>query len=532
MKRIIFILASLLLLCGLTIIACGTEETPTPTPVVTGGGVLTLYGIDPYTLDPGVSGEMTSHEYISQIFTGLVRLDDNLEPVPDIAERWEISDNGRVYTFFLREDVAFHDGRKVTAGDFKYSWDRACNPATGSSVAPTYLGDIAGVDDVLAGRTDEISGVEVLDDYTLRVTIDAPRAYFLYKLSYPTSCVVDKHNVAEGRNWWHEPNGTGPFKLKSWQENEEIILERHAGYYGQVSGIERVEYKLWAGVPMNLYETGEIDVTGVSVPYIDRVTDPKGPFSTQLQITPELSFSYIGFNTTKPPFNDVNVRKAFTRAIDKDRVVSLVFRDLVEPAAGILPPGIPGYDDSLTGLDYNVTRARELISLSSYGDVSNLPPITLTTTGYGGSISPSLEAIITQWRENLGVEVTVRQLEPERFLYHLKEEKDEMFDIGWVADYPHPQDFLEILFRTGVEYNYAEYSNPEVDDILTRAAVETDRESSLELYRQAEKLLIDDAACLPLWFGKNYTLVKPNVEGYELNPMGYAALNRVSLRDK
>ena len=177
MKRFIFTLASLLLLCGLSISACGKAESPTP--VVSGGGVLTLYGVDPYTLDPGVSGDMLSHEYIAQIFTGLVRLDDNLEPVPDIAERWEISDDGRTYTFYLRQDVVFHDGRKVTAADFKYSWDRACNPATGSNVALTYLGDIVGVSEVLAGRTDEISGVEVLDDYVIRVTIDAQRVYFL-----------------------------------------------------------------------------------------------------------------------------------------------------------------------------------------------------------------------------------------------------------------------------------------------------------------------------------------------------------------
>jgi len=248
-----------------------------------------------------------------------------------------------------------------------------------------------------------------------------------------------------------------------------------------------------------------------------------------LVIVPELSFDYIGFNTTKPPFDDVNIRRAFSQAIDKEKLVSLVFRDMVQAANGILPPGIPGFNEDLTGLNYDVTKAKQLIKESKYGDVSQLPPITITTLGWGGLISQGLEAIIHQWRQNLGVEVKVRQLEPERFFYHLREEKDEMFSIGWIADYPHPQDFLDVLFHTGVDNNYGEYSNPEIDALLERARVELDSNVSLALYQQAEQQLVEDAACLPLWFGRNYVLVKPYVSGYNVNPMGFAMLNRVSI---
>jgi oligopeptide transport system substrate-binding protein len=292
-----------------------------------------------------------------------------------------------------------------------------------------------------------------------------------------------------------------------------------------------VEYHLWAGMPMNLYETGEIDVAGVASIYIDRVTDPAGPFFDELRNTPELSFSWLGFNVTKPPFDDVNVRKAFTQALDKDKIISLTFRDLVQRAEGILPPGIPGYNPDLAGLEYNVAAARELISQSRYGGVANLPPITITTGGYGGFISPVLEAAVTQWRENLGVEVTVRVLDPDYFVYNLKEEKDEMFDMGWIADYPHPEDFLGVLFRTGAENNFGEYSNPALDTLIDQAGVEADAAASLELYRQAEQMLVDDAAILPLWFGEDYILVKPYVQGYELNPLGFAWLNKVTIED-
>jgi oligopeptide transport system substrate-binding protein len=510
--------------------------TPSATPTASvkptaplGKGVLKLYGIDPITLDPAVSGETTSHQYIAQIYTGLVRLDDKLEIVPDIAERWDMSQDYRTYTFHLRGDALFQDGRTVTAADFKYAWERACDPATGSGTARTYLGDIVGAKDVLEGRAKEISGVKVINDRTLEVTIDAAKSYFLSKLTYPTSFVVDRANVAEGRNWWRQPNGTGPFKFKEWQTNELLVLERNDKYYGEMAGVERVEYQLWSGVPMNLYETGEIDVAGVNVLYIDRVTDKAGPFYNELRITPELSFSWIGFNTTRPPFDDINIRKAFTLALDKDRIIALSFRDLVQRADGILPPGMPGYNEGLIGLGYDVAKAKELIAQSKYGSAANLPPIIFTTAGYGGLISPTIEAAIVQWRENLGVEVTVRQLEPNFFLYNLKEEKDNMFDMGWIADYPHPQDFLDILFHTGAENNFADYSNPAIDAVLDKAGVEGDAAKSLEIYRQAEQMLVDDAAILPLWFGENYILVKPYVQGYALNPMGFAWLNKVTL---
>ncbi|MFC2022309.1 peptide ABC transporter substrate-binding protein [Chloroflexota bacterium] len=475
---------------------------------------------------------MTSQGYIVQLFGGLVRLDDNLEPAPDIAREWQVSDDGRTYTFYLRDDVRFHDGREVKAEDFKYSWQRASDPATGSLTVATYLGDIVGVSDVLAGESKEISGVRVIGDYILQVTIDAPKSYFLSKLTYPIAFVVDRANVESGSKWWRSPNGTGPFKLRQWDEDNWLVLERNELYYGQLAEVDFVVFNLWGGVPMNMYETGEIDVTTVYLNYIDRVTDEAGSLYHELAIVPELGFGYIGFNTTQPPFDDENIRRAFSQAIDKDKIVSLVFRDMVQRADGILPPGIPGFSEDLSGLNYDVNKAKQLIRESKYGDVSKLPPITITTAGWGSLISQGLEAIIYQWRQNLGVEVKVRQLEPERFLYHLADEKDEMFYMAWIADYPHPQDFLDILFHSGADNNYGEYSNPEVDALLERASVEPDSKLSLALYQQAEQRLVEDAACLPLWFGRNYILVKPYVRGYNLNPMGLTMLNRVSVEPR
>jgi oligopeptide transport system substrate-binding protein len=350
-------------------------------------------------------------------------------------------------------------------------------------------------------------------------------------MSYPTAMVVDKNNVAQGENWWQHPNGTGPFKLKEWQQSSLLVLERNNNYYGEIASLEFVEFQMYSGNEMNLYETGEIDVAGVYANYIDKITDKAGPFYDEFYVSPQLSFSWIGFNTAEPPFDDMNVRKAFIMAVDRDKIIALTLRNLVQRADGILPPGIPGYNEDLVGLGYNVNQAKELITASKYGSIENLPPIILTTSGYGGAVSQILEAVITQWRDNLGVEVKIRQLEPDFFIYNLKEEKDNMFDMGWIADYPHPQDFLDVLFHSGVEYNFADYSNTALDALLDKAAVEQDTAKSLEMYQQAEQMLVDDAAIIPLWFGQNYILVKPYVEGYELNAMGYVMLNKVKITE-
>ena len=524
MRKLWQFLPRILLICALLLFplaGCQPEESSSA------GGILDLCGTDPITLDPAISGEMTSHSYVLQIFSGLVRLNDELEVVPDIAESWQISPDGRSYTFYLRHGVKFHSGREVKAGDFKYSWERACSPDTGSGTAATYLGDIVGARDMLAGRAEEISGIKVCDDYTLEVTIDAPRAYFLCKLTYPTAFVLDRANVESGDGWWRQPDGTGPFKLVEWRQGQVLVLSRNELYYGDPAKVDGVVFHLLAGVPMVMYEKGEIAVTPVYGNYIDTVKDEASPFHQELAMTPELSLYYVGFDTTRPPFDDVNIRRAFCYAVDQERIVRLILRDMGINAEGILPPGMPGYDVAVKGIGYDVGKARELIASSQYGNVSSLPPISITISGYGNAIPAYLGAIIAEWRENLGVEVMVRQLEPEEFLYQLKQEKDEMFMLGWVADYPDPHNFLDNLFYSGNENNVSGYSNAEFDALLDRAAVEQDGDLRLSLYRQAERMVLGEAVCLPLCFGVNYILVKPYVKGYWLNPLGVADLSKV-----
>jgi oligopeptide transport system substrate-binding protein len=531
LKKILVLIISLSLLICMMISSCDIKWLTNSPSIsnLSGGGVLNLYSVDPSTLDPAISGDSTSAEYILQIFSGLLHLDDKLKIAGDIAKTWEISPDGLTYTFHLRQNVKFQDGRPLNAEDFKFSWERAANPDTKSQTALAYLGDIIGIKDILSGKTRDASGIKVLDKFTLQVTIDSPKSYLLYKLTYPTAFVVDKSNISSGTSWWHKPNGTGPFKLKQWTENKSLTLERNDSFYGEIAKISQINYQFYTGNPVDLFEKGAIDVTGVSTAYIDEVNDVNGQYYKELSISPAFSFYYIGFNCSVPPFDDVSIRKAFNLAIDKDKIISLVFKNMVQKAEGILPPGFPGYNQNLTGLDYNPIEAQQLIKSSKYGDISKLPPLSLTTSGYGGGISSTLQALVYEWKQNLGIDVQIRQLEPDYYFYNLQAEKDQMFEMGWNADYPHPQDFIDILFSTGANNNYGQYSNIDADTLIDQANLEPDFEKSILLYQQAEQIIVNDAACIPLTFDKNYLLVKPHVKGYIVNPLGFVSLDKVSL---
>ena len=214
--------------------------------------------------------------------------------------------------------------------------------------------------------------------------------------------------------------------------------------------------------------------------------------------------------------------------MDKDKIIEVLFKNTVKRADGILPPGMPGYNEGLEGLEFDPEKARELIAQSSYGSVENLPMITYTTSGFG-NMSAMTEALLSMWKQYLGVEVAVRQLNPESYPYTINEEKDQLFNIGWFADYPDPQNFLDILFHSESRDNIGEYDNAEVNAKLEAALAEKDTEARLEMYREVEQMMVNDAACLPLYFSEAYTLVKPYVKGYPGAPQLIPWLKYISL---
>jgi oligopeptide transport system substrate-binding protein len=507
---------------------------PTRPPSSGGANVLRLPGGgDPPTLDPATVNDTTSAEYTVEIFSGLVTLNKDLKIVPDIAESWDVSQDRTSYTFHLRKDVKFHDGRPVTAQDFKYSMERAADPRTRSTTAPNYLGDIVGVLDKYTGKAKDISGIKVIDDYTLQITIDGPKSYFLAKMTFPTAFVVDKNNVERGSQpWYLKPNGTGPYKLKEWSQGQRIVLSKNQDYVGDPKpSVDEVTYINAGGSRMTMYENGDLEATPVTIADIERVNDPSNPLNKDLTVSPELNTGFLVFNVRKPPFDDPNVRRAFAMAIDRQKLVKVVAKDMTVPAKGILPVAFPGYNENLQAIPYDPAQAKQLLQQSKYA--GKLPDITWNTVGAGGTTGADTQAIAQMLKDNLGVEVSIQQIDWPSFLNVINDPQSnpfQMFDIGWSADYVDPENFLDLLFHTGSYQNWASYSNSEVDKLLDQARVENDNTKRIDLYRQAEQKIINDVPAMPLAYGRAYWLTKPYVKGVFYPPLIIPRLKYISIQ--
>lgn len=484
---------------------------------------------NPRTYDPA-----TTHGSGDKlVFGGLAALDPQLNLIPDLAEGWQVSPDGTVYTFSLRQNARFHDGKPVTARDVVYSWERAARPETGSDTVLTYLGDIVGVREMNAGQTDSIAGLKVLDNHTLQVTIDAPKPYFLLKLTYPTAFVVDQGNVESGPEWYRNPNGTGPYKLTKWRRFEEITYERNMDYYLGAPSIPYVIVQLYSGVGVRLYETSEIDITGVHPYFLSRYLDPKEPMHNELLGGVDLCTHYVVFDVTRPPFDDVKVRQAFSMAFDRQKYIDVVMSGIALPANGPYPPALPGFNLNLRGLPYDPEKARQLLAESSYGGPQGLPPIVFTDAGIGNRAGSGISAMAEMWEQNLGVVITIENLEPDYFIDAIYSGRHgQMFDTGWCADYADPENFADILFHSGSAQNNGSYSNPALDTLLEQARVEQDVTKRIQMYQQAEQIIVDDAAVLFTVHTLSYTLVKPYVKGYVQTPIDIAIQRYMWLEGK
>jgi oligopeptide transport system substrate-binding protein len=455
-----------------------------------------------------------------RVFSGLVSLDTNLNLVPELAESWDISTDGTVYTFHIRTNAKFHDGRSVTAQDVIYSWERAANPSTKSDTVLTYLGDIVGVSEMQAGNASHISGLKALDDHTLQVTIDAAKPYFLYKLTMPVAFALDQKNVESGPNWYRTPNGTGPYKLTRWDSFQLMVYDANQDFYLGAPAIPQIVIELFSGIGINLFESGEIDMTGISSSDVARVLDPTDPLHPDVYSGVSLCTEYVVFDVTKPPFDDVKVRQAFSMAFDRQKYIDVVNNGVGIPAVGLYPPALPGYNQNLQGLPYDPTQARQLLAQSKYGGPQGLPPITFTDAGFGNTAGPSVAAMAQMWQQNLGVTITIENLEPDRYLDLLNSgQHGQMFSSGWCGDYPDPENFADVLFHTNAQQNTGKYTNPALDAILDQARTERDVIKRIQLYQQAEQLIVQDDPALFIMHDVSYELVKPNVKGFVLTPI-------------
>ena len=484
---------------------------------------------EPTTLDPAIARETTSHFFVTSLFSGLVRITSDFEIEADLAESWTIDDAGVAYTFTLRDGITFHDGTPITAEDFKYSIERAADAALHSETAPLYLGDIVGITEKLDGEAEEVSGVEVLDERTIRITIDEPKEYFLAKLTYPSGAIVDRRTVEPlGFDWWmsDDINGSGPYQLARWEEDEVVILQRFDDYHRPAS----LEYVIspQAALPgvsgLAMYLTDAWDGIQVGTGALDSIKESE-TLSGQLLEFPQLTTYYVGVDGAQPPFDDPNVRLAFLMALDRERLIEVIYDGNVELAKGLLPPGLPGYSESLRGIPYDPEAARQLLAGSKYAD--DFPQVVFSAVDRDGEPTEQVQFIIAAWEEVLGIEVEVELFETDVYYYSLENVAGDLWHSGWVADYPDPENFLDLLLSSHVLEG--KYVNERFDNLVEAARTERDRETRLRMYGEAEQLLIDEAGIFPLFHIKDYVLVRPRVEGFRMSALGQPDVAGITL---
>lgn len=489
------------------------------------GGVFNSLWSDPPTMDPHLVTDGTSYGIVIEVFSGLVRLGPNTSNPfePDLAESWSVLEGGTVYEFKLRKDLKFSNGDPVTAQDFKWSFERAAHPDTASTVAEEFLGDIVGIKDIVEGNAQSASGIEVVDELTLRLTIDAPKAYFIAKLTYPTAFVLNKANVESlGRSWTDEPVSTGPFILKEYRIGQRIRLARNDNFWDRAAYLDEVVFNLAGGVSMAMYENDEIDITSVGLADLERVQDPTEEINKDLvEVPPNFAVSYVGFNINEPPFNDANFRQALNHAVDKQLIADQVFSNLVKPAYGIIPPGFPGFSADIKGLEFDPELAKDLLAASAYADPSTRPRIELTVPGTGGSPGLTTEVVADMWRQNLGIEIEIQQVEWATYIQDLHRGRLQAWSgLSWQADYPDPQTFIDVLFRSNSAINYGGYANDKVDEYVVSAQTEQDASKRVKFYNDAEQIVVSEAAWLPLWWGvDSKALIKPWIKDYAFSSL-------------
>lgn len=521
---------SIIVLLGMMFTACSSA---TPVSNNVSGGVLrwSLEGVNELpALDPPLAGASQSVGVISLVFEGLVRLDSNLNIAPAGAESWDVKDGGKTFIFHIRKGLKFANGDAVTAEDFAYSFNRAFGPDFANGNAGYYLSNIVGSTDVTNGKATSVSGVKVIDPQTLEIDLQTPSVYFLYQLTFPASFVVSKKAVdANPKTWTDTAYGTGPFMVKEWKHNQSITLVPNPNYWLGKPQLQEIDMPFIQdpATALKLYQTGELDIMGTYNFPTDQI--PALANDPAFHQVNQFFVAYIGFNNVKAPFNDVKIRQAFAKAVDKSTLVNKVLEGAVVQADTIIPPGMPGFNpDSAKIQALNIADAKKLLADAGFPDGKGFPKVALSINNQDPNFPKIAAALQQMWKENLGVDVQINTEELSKFNDDLTATANDpsadaalSFYISvWGADYPDPQNFVSQQLRTGVGNNNGHYSNAEFDKLVDQADVEADLPKRLPLYQQAETIALTEVGWLPLYYGKANLLIRPTVKGLVITPQG------------
>jgi ABC-type oligopeptide transport system, periplasmic component len=492
------------------------------------------------SLDPARPNDTHSVKVINLVFSGLVRLDAQLTVQPEAANYWTVSADGRVYTFKLRENLMFGDGSALTAHDFAASINRALQPHEPSNGALSHLGQISGAREVTEGKASQAEGVRVVDDHTLEITLEAPVASFLAQLTFPFAFALPEKAREADASWFDKAFGSGPFRVKQWIHNKEIILEANPYYWRGQPNVATIRMPFYrdSETAYQAYLDGKLDVMGNQQNGVPANRVKEAEKMPDLRTTTSLTVRYIGFNNLQAPFDNRYVRQAFALAVDKHSLAQNDLAGTVVPTDRILPPSLAGSQFSVRGHSYDPVGARAALGLAGFLSGQELPPITLSY-GEEGDNAIVVQALQNHWRESLGVEVRLEGLPLAEFNKRLSETYTspetglQLYLSIWSADYPDPQNFLSQQLHSDQPNNNGHWSDPEFDALVEAADSMSAQDQLLErlqLYAQAEQIALDKVAWLPLYNPKMYALVRPSVTGLAFTPQGIIVPNWASVQ--
>ena len=505
-------------------------------------------GADVKTLDPALNQAVDSAILIVNMFEGLYKLDENQKAIPGIAESCDVSDDGTVYTFHLRNDAKWTNGDSVTAGDFEYAWKSVMNPDTAAEYA-YQMEYIKGAKEYTAGTgsVDEV-GVKAINDTTLEVTLTAPCAYFLELTAFPCYFPVEKKTV-EGNEQWANSADTyvsnGPFKLTDYKIKDQVVLEKNDTYYDKDSvKLDKINAKMvadetsaWAS-----YKAGQFDMVYI-VPQSEVQAATK---DGSAQVFPFLSNYYLSINMTDSvqgidpeaakALSNPKVRQALNLAIDRDSLVENVTKGGQIAAHSFVPTGITGPDGKdFASKEYfdskgNVEEAKKLLAEAGYPDGQGFPSVVLLYNPEKGH-GTVMQAVQDMWKTNLGIDVQLQSQEWKVFIATRNEKNYEIARDGWGADYVDPMTFLDMLQTTSGQNNSG-YSNPEYDKIIDEAKAEQDPSKRFELFRQAEDILMEDMPVIPLYYDTQPMGVKNYIKDLNVSPLGFIYFDKAYIEGK
>ena len=522
----------------------GSETTRAPSsggpqPRATGSRreVFRYFSEQPGTLDPALAADAYSSIVIAQIFSPLVGLTSDLEPVPQVAESWTISRDGLVYRFNLHKGVRFHNGREVQASDFVYSLTRLFKqPFRSQGLAAGYLDAIVGVPDFVAGRTSGIKGIRALGRYRLEVRLMRPYGALLSALALDQTSVVPRECVeakGKGRAPFSQlPVGCGPFRVAYRRNDDVLVLASNPGYFlGKPSIDSIIFYTPEGGVEgvdtqgAQALLRGDAAMANLPLNLLERCRERPNIRVVRWQ---DLSLSFIGMNVRRPPLNDPRVRQAIALAMNREEMLGLWPAGKVLSQA-ILPPGLPGYSPEQRTYAHDPESARRLLASAGYGPNHPLPPLTLWKSSSNQSVR-QVDTVMVKSLAEAGIHVKLKYASWAEIDSVITGRYAQMFGLAWVADIPDPDTFLRSLFYSSSGTNYFRFSDHTVDSLLDVAQRTADPGVRMAAYRDVEKRVVRSAPLVPLFHSSTFVGMRDDVSGLEVNPLGISTLAMEKLR--